>query len=1137
MVCEAPALRARAPWRLLVLGLLLLVGCTSYPQAPPAVPGPGRGPVESGAGAILFRSILERSVPASVDRLRFVAYDAEGHVVYGPVTRERAAEILLSDVTTQVAALLTVYLKGDLVLGLDANTIVLPPGETVVVEGTFRALETVATLAVEPRDQAVPLGTELRYTAMATVLGSRSFDVTELVDWDSSNAAVATVSDDPAGQASAVAPGGCVVSARYGALADGTPLTVTGASLVSLAVEPPNATLAVGDQQSYRAIGSFDDGGTRDMTAEVAWSVDDAAVASLTSAGDLTALAPGATTVRARDPGTGVQGAAAVTVEPPPVTLVRLQITPLRVRVPAGRAVELAATGIYSDGSTRDLTRIARWTSTDTSVAAVSGFGLVRGLAPRRTTVEATFRGVEGTREVTVTWPVLARVEVHPRAVEIPAGIVHAFQATGVYTDGSVQDLTAQASWSSGAPGVAWVADAPGSKGTVTAEAPGAAAIRATDPVTGLAGTGTAVVTPAVLTRLEVAPDPARVLEGRSVAFRATGIYSDDTTQDLTTRVSWSTGDPAVALVGNSPGEQGTCLGVAPGQTAVRAVEPESGLQAEAALSVLARPEVRLEISPVSATLPAGTTASFQATLLVGGNLRFDVTEAAAWETTDPAVAEAAPGGTVLGMAPGTCRLRARLADSDLVASAGLQVTPAVLTGLAVDPPLAVVQEGGSVRFRAVGRFSDDSVRDVTDQAAWSVQDPAVMAVSNAEGSRGQGTALAPGATVVTARVEGVGAEAQVSVTPAPLLEIVVAPDAPTLGEGVHQSFAALGVTAVEVLDLTQDVLWETSDPSVLTVSNAEGSQGLGTAVGAGTATVTARDPASGLSGSTVVTVTPATLVSLRVVPEAQALAAGGSARLRSLATWSDGSETDVTTGSAWTSLDPAIATVSNAVGEEGTVTGRSAGDVRVEATLEGQAATAGCAVTVLPPVATGIELLAATHDLLPEDVLPVIAIGHSSDGTQVDLTPQVIWETSDPDILGVIQEGTCRGVACALAPGSATVSAHLPGTSAAGTWSVVVGSDKGKHGSLAILPRVVNGRAGDPTVPLTAYAVAHPLDGCSAEDVTTRSRWTSLDLGVFTVDGKGVVTFVGPGQSEVVAEWSSARIPGIARIVGLEGP
>jgi len=163
----APDRRARAPWGVLALGLLLLVACSSYPQAPPALPGPGRGPVESGTGNILFRSVLERSVPASVDRMGFVAYDAEGHVVYGPVTRERAAEILLSDVTTQVAALLTVYLKGDLVLGLDANSVVLPPGETVVVEGTFRALETVATLAVEPRDQAVPLGTELRYTAMA----------------------------------------------------------------------------------------------------------------------------------------------------------------------------------------------------------------------------------------------------------------------------------------------------------------------------------------------------------------------------------------------------------------------------------------------------------------------------------------------------------------------------------------------------------------------------------------------------------------------------------------------------------------------------------------------------------------------------------------------------------------------------------------------------------------------------------------------------------------------------------------------------------------------------------------------------------------------------------------------------------
>lgn len=1113
---------------LLLLLVLAFAGLScATNEVPPGLAGSVGGAVESGNGTILFRSVLQRTVPGDVDRMQFVAYDAEGGITYGPTVRERAAEIPLYDVPTETAALLTVYLNGDVVRGLDANPILLPPGGTVIVEGTFRNLEAFVTLEVEPKDLSVATGTRVPYTAMATLLGTRSYDVTELVRWTSSTPGVALMSD--AGVATTRTPGATTVTARYGTLTASTSLTVTGALLTRLEIEPVDATLPQGAVQAYRAIGFFDDGSSEDLTQQVAWAVDDPAVATFGQAApELTAVAAGVTTVRATDPESGAQASTSVTVESPAVTLDSIVVTPLRASVPVGQALNMSATGVYSDGSVVDLTRAARWTSSDPLVAGVGRSGLARGLAQGATRITATYAGVQGDRLLQVTAAVLTSVEVHPARVELPAGTGRPFRATGRYSDGTARDLTEEASWSSDAPAVAWVADAPGRKGIVTAESVGQATIRATEPDSGLSGTGIAVVTPAALVRLEVTPNPTRVLVGRERAFTATGVYTDDTTQDLTLRVTWGTSDPGIARIDS----RGICVGVSPGTAAVSATE--SGLTAQARVEVLARPEVRLEVSPPQASLPAGTEQPYTATLIVGDNFRFDVTDQAAWESSDVSVAEVAPDGVARGMAPGSCQVRALLKDSGLQGTAELQVTPAVMTALEVDPPLAVVQEGGTVQFRAIGRFSDDTVRDVTEETLWTSLDPAILEISNAVGSQGLGTGLAPGTTRITAQVDGFAAGADVQVDPAPVTALEVLPDGPTLTVGNRLQFGAVGTTANGRLNLTDDVLWESSDPTVLTVSNAPGSKGLGTAVGVGASTVTATDPATGVSDTSLVTVTPALPVSLHVFPAALTLPTGTGDQLEARATYADGTEVDVTAESVWASSNPQAVSVSNAAGQEGAIRGVAEGTGTVTATLEGTTLSADSVVTVVPPTALRLEILAATASLVKNDLLPMIAILHFDNGTQADVTGDVLWETSDPGVVGVINDGTYKGVATAVNRGAATVTAHLPETTFSDTWNLAVDNGKSDHGGIAILPRVVNANPGSPSVPLTAYAIAQPLEEGEAVDVTTRSRWFSGNELVFTVDGKGWLTFLAPGESEVTSEWSSVRILGIARIVVL---
>ena len=69
-----------------------------------------------------------------------------------------------------------------------------------------------------------------------------------------------------------------------------------------------------------------------------------------------------------------------------------------------GQTVQLAATATLSDGTTKDVTAIATWQSSNTSVASVSSGGLVDALAAGTVTITATYQGKAGAATVPVSF-------------------------------------------------------------------------------------------------------------------------------------------------------------------------------------------------------------------------------------------------------------------------------------------------------------------------------------------------------------------------------------------------------------------------------------------------------------------------------------------------------------------------------------------------------------------------------------------------------------------------------------------------------------------------------------------------------------------------------------------------------------
>ena len=79
-------------------------------------------------------------------------------------------------------------------------------------------------------------------------------------------------------------------------------------------------------------------------------------------------------------------------------TLVSIGVTPAAPSIALGTNQQFTATGVYSNNTTQDLTALATWASSNTTVATISSAGNSGGLATSVTTgtaqITASFSGV-----------------------------------------------------------------------------------------------------------------------------------------------------------------------------------------------------------------------------------------------------------------------------------------------------------------------------------------------------------------------------------------------------------------------------------------------------------------------------------------------------------------------------------------------------------------------------------------------------------------------------------------------------------------------------------------------------------------------------------------------------------------------
>lgn len=726
-------------------------------------------------------------------------------------------------------------------------------------------------LTLSPPHATLASGTSKTFKARAWYPDGSSVDVSAQCGWSAQDGAVAAPAAAKVGRFTAQAVGVTQITATHDSGLDASAtLNVTPAVLVALAVEPTDPSIALGTSVSLTAIGHFSDGSTQDLTDAVDWDSSLPLVAAVSAApgsgGTCTALGLGSSQVSASDAASGIGGATVVTVTA--AVLVALDVSPPAASIALGTTLDYSATGTFSDATTQDLTAQVSWQSDDALVAEVSndagseGHALALSVGLTQVSALHVESGLSGSTSLAVTPAELVSLHVTPDAAAIALGTGQAFAATGTFTDGSTQDLTASVLWTSSSPAVAAIASGGGGAGLAAALAVGSTTIAAQELVSGIDDAAALDVTPAELVALELAPaDPAIAL-GTTQLFTATGTFTDATVQDLSTSVAWSSSDTNVATLSNASGSEGLASSLSTGTITVTALHAQSGVSGSTSLEVTPAVLVALGIAPPDPSIALGTTQAFTATGTFSDGSTQDLTASVTWSSTDTGVAaiDNVPGsaGQATALGIGVTGISAVHAPDGLDDATTLTVTPAVLVALAIAPEDAAIALGTTQAFTATGTWSDGSTQDLTDAVTWSSSAPGVATVSNAVGSQGLATSVSVGPTTIGALhvASGVSGTTSFAVTPAVLVALDVSPDNVLLGVGETRAYTATGTFSDgSTQDLTDAVTWASSSPSVATLSNASGSQGLATGVASGISAVTALHVAGAVLGSTAVQV------------------------------------------------------------------------------------------------------------------------------------------------------------------------------------------------------------------------------------------------------------------------------------------
>ena len=348
-------------------------------EPPPPTPDPPRP-----ASVVVAPATVQLTALGATEQLTAEVRDQNGQVMAGAAVTWASSAAAVATVSN--SGLVTAIANGTATITATAGSASGSAAVTVAQEAS--------AVAVTPAADTVVAGDTLRLAAEATDANGHPVAGAE-VDWESGDTAIAVV--DVSGLVTGVAVGEVEITATSSGAAGRAAITVADPATTTIAVTPDTVALTALGQTAQLAAEVRDQAGRVMAGVAVTWSSADTLVATVDSAGLVTAAGGGATWVTATAGETS--GEAAVTVMQSAGSVV---VSPAADTIAPGDTLRLVAEAFDENGHAVEGAEFA-WSSSSVSVAMVDGSGLVRGIAEGTATITATAGDARGTAQITVT--------------------------------------------------------------------------------------------------------------------------------------------------------------------------------------------------------------------------------------------------------------------------------------------------------------------------------------------------------------------------------------------------------------------------------------------------------------------------------------------------------------------------------------------------------------------------------------------------------------------------------------------------------------------------------------------------------------------------------------------------------------
>lgn len=768
-------------------------------------------------------------------------------------------------------------------------------------------------ITVTPANTTIALGLTLQMTAQATFPDGSVVDVTEEMNWASSDDTTATVQtsgDTTPGLVASLAVGTVTITATYGEdiVSGSTTVSITAAELTAITgIAPANPSIALGRTQQFTATGSFTDGSTGvDITGMVNWSSSDEAVATINSTGLADSAAEGPTTITADY--TGLTGQSTILTVTAPELIAITSVTPANTTIAKGTTQQYSATGNTTDATGTDVSAMVNWSSSSEATATIATGGLASALTEGETTIRAeslTDSSIFAETTLTVGPAALATVTaISPTTATIYLGETQQFAATGTMTDGTTGvDVTSRVTWSTSSNSIATI----NSAGLATGAGQGTAIITAAAP-SGSSVEASLIVNLPTLTAIStVTPAATTIGLGETLQYTATGNTSLGNDLNITNQVIWESSNDALASIDAT----GLLTSKSQGTVTVTARNQDSSLSQSTTLTIGA-PKLTAITSIIPDTLDLALGESRALTAMGNTTYQTDVivSPLVNWSSDDEGVATLS-GATVSSVAEGSANITAS-DPGGVLASVSIQVNvgpPAISTLESLSPLGATVPLGINQQFTALATLTNGATaQNVTSTVIWQSSDESVAIIDSA----GMATTVGEGTTDIIAMDPRGQAESILTsfiVGPPELVGITsISPAGPlTLALGDTQQLSVYGDTTFETNVVINDlIVWDTTNSEVAWVN----ATGLLFTEALGTVTISYGE-AGDLTHSFTVTVEtppPPEPVGVSITPADATVPVGTNEFFTAWLVYSDGSQEDITARVFWDLDDYSLA-------------------------------------------------------------------------------------------------------------------------------------------------------------------------------------------------------------------------------------